>query len=152
MLLWKGPQVNGYKTFHSYGLRRMNPKWDTVDINNVYGVFIPSAWCCALLIWHIARFKYINIKSLRSSGAYMLFSAKPLLDPVLTYCEIWINIQQISFKKIDLKMSSAKWWPFRLGRNVLNDFSAETDVMVMNSVVSILILVARVMGINAFVR
>ena len=34
--------------------------------------------------------------------------------------EILIGIQTFSFKKMHLKMSSAKWRPFRLGRNVLN--------------------------------
>ena len=33
--------------------------------------------------------------------------------------ETWINTQQFSFKKIQLKLSSAKWRPFCLGRNVL---------------------------------
>ena len=43
-----------------------------------------------------------------------------LIRPVGTYfSEILIEIQKFSFKKIDLKMSSGKWWPSRLGRNML---------------------------------
>ena len=34
---------------------------------------------------------------------------------------IWIEIQILLFKKMHLKMSSAKWGPFWLGLNVLND-------------------------------
>ena len=36
------------------------------------------------------------------------------------FSEILIGIQAFSFKKMHLKMSSAKWPPFRLGLNVLN--------------------------------
>ena len=37
-----------------------------------------------------------------------------------TNCEILIGIQAFSFKKMHLKMSSAKWRPFCFGLNVLN--------------------------------
>ena len=37
--------------------------------------------------------------------------------------EILIGIQTVSFKKMHLKMSSAKWRPFCLGLNVLNHVS-----------------------------
>ena len=33
------------------------------------------------------------------------------------FSEIWIGIQTFSFKKMHLKMSSAKWRPFCLGLN-----------------------------------
>ena len=36
------------------------------------------------------------------------------------FSEILIEIQTFSFKKLRLKVSSAKWWPFCLGLNVLN--------------------------------
>ena len=43
-----------------------------------------------------------------------------LIGPLGTnFCEILIGIQTFSFKKMHLKMSSAKWCPFRLGLNVL---------------------------------
>ena len=35
------------------------------------------------------------------------------------FSEIWIEIRPFSFKKMHLKMSSGKWWPFCLGLNVL---------------------------------
>ena len=28
------------------------------------------------------------------------------------YSEIWIEMQNVSFMKMQLKISSAKWWPF----------------------------------------
>ena len=43
-----------------------------------------------------------------------------LIGPLGTnFSEISIRIQTFSFKKMHLKMSSAKWRPFRLGLNVL---------------------------------
>ena len=42
------------------------------------------------------------------------------------FSEILIGIQTFSFKKMQLKMSSAKWCPFCLGLNVLN-WAAETS-------------------------
>ena len=57
--------------------------------------------------------------------AYCLFGAKPLSEPILGYCqlpwigpfrtnfsEILIKIQNFSFTKMHLKISSAKRWPF----------------------------------------
>ena len=44
-----------------------------------------------------------------------------LIGPLGTnFNEILISIQTFSFKKMHLKMSSAKWRPFCLGLNVLN--------------------------------
>ena len=53
--------------------------------------------------------------------ACRLFGAKPLSKPMLGYCqldpwgtnfsEILIKIQNFSFTKIHLKLSSVKWWP-----------------------------------------
>ena len=39
------------------------------------------------------------------------------------FTEIWIIIQQFPFKKINLKMSSVKWWPFCLCLHVLTHWS-----------------------------
>ena len=57
--------------------------------------------------------------------ACRLVGAKPLSEPMLEYCQLdpWetsIEIHTFSFKKIHLKISSAKWRPFYLGLNVLN--------------------------------
>ena len=37
----------------------------------------------------------------------------------INFNEIWIEIDTFSFKKMHLRMSSAKWWPSCLGLNVL---------------------------------
>ena len=37
-----------------------------------------------------------------------------------SFSEILIKINSFSLKKMHLKMSSAKWWPFYLGLNVLS--------------------------------
>ena len=57
--------------------------------------------------------------------ACRLFDAKPLPEPMLTYCqwefgEIWIKIQNFSVIKIQLKTSSAKWQSLDFGLNVLS--------------------------------
>ena len=45
-----------------------------------------------------------------------------LIGPLETnLCEILIEIQTFSLKKIHLKISSGKWWPFCLSLNVLNN-------------------------------
>ena len=45
-----------------------------------------------------------------------------LIVPLETnFSEILIGIQSFSFKKMHLKMSSAKWRPFRLGLNELTN-------------------------------
>ena len=47
-----------------------------------------------------------------------------IIEPLGTnFSEILIGIQIFSFKKMRLKMSSAKWCPFCLGFNVLKQFS-----------------------------
>ena len=47
-----------------------------------------------------------------------------LIGPLGTnFSEIVIVIQTFSFKKMHLKMSSAKWRPFCLGLNVLTNWS-----------------------------
>ena len=47
-----------------------------------------------------------------------------LIGPLATnFSEILIEIHAFSFKKMHLKMSSAKWRQFCLGLNVLNTFS-----------------------------
>ena len=42
------------------------------------------------------------------------------------FSEILVEIQTFSFKKMQLKMSSAKWHPFCLDLNVLSDCSVST--------------------------
>ena len=50
-----------------------------------------------------------------------------LIQPLGTnFSEILIGIQTFSFKKMYLKMSSAKWRPFCLGLNVLRPNDMET--------------------------
>ena len=45
-----------------------------------------------------------------------------LIGPLVTYfSEMLIVFHTFSFKKIYLKMSSGKWWPFCYGLNVLTD-------------------------------
>ena len=61
--------------------------------------------------------------------ACRLIGAKPLSEPMLEFCWIWplgtdfseisIGTLTFSFKKMRLKVSSAKWRPFCLGLNVL---------------------------------
>ena len=42
------------------------------------------------------------------------------IGPLWThFSEIWIKIENFSFKKMRLNISSGKWWPFCLGLNVL---------------------------------
>ena len=49
-----------------------------------------------------------------------------LIGPLGTnFSEILIKILTFSFKKMRLKVSSAKWWPFCLGLNVLRDENRE---------------------------
>ena len=62
--------------------------------------------------------------------ACRLVGAKPLSEPMLEYCyldslstnfsQILIKIHPISFKKMHVKLSSAKWQPFCLGFNALS--------------------------------
>ena len=48
-----------------------------------------------------------------------------LIGPIRTnFSEILIGIQTFSFKKMHLKMSSAKWCPFCIGLNVLSNVLA----------------------------
>ena len=48
-----------------------------------------------------------------------------LIGPLWTnFCEILIEIPTFSFKKMRLKVSSAKWRPFCLGLNVLSKIKA----------------------------
>ena len=50
-----------------------------------------------------------------------------LIGPLGTdFSEILIEIQTFSFKKMRLKVSSAKWRPFCLGLNVLTDLATTT--------------------------
>ena len=44
------------------------------------------------------------------------------------FSEILIGIQTFSYKKMHLKMSSAKWRPFCLGLNVLTEAAVDPQV------------------------
>ena len=65
--------------------------------------------------------------------ACSLFSAKPLSEQMLAYSwfnplgtnfnEIWIKIQQFSYKKMSLEMPSAKWWSCCLTLGCVKVFS-----------------------------
>ena len=58
-----------------------------------------------------------------------------LIGPLGTnFSEILIGIQTFSFKKMHLKMSSAKWRPSCLGLNVLNEERHCTRVIVVHCV------------------
>ena len=46
------------------------------------------------------------------------------------FSEILIEIHSFSFKKMHLKMSSGKWWPFCLGLNVLNRLCPRTTIFI----------------------
>ena len=50
------------------------------------------------------------------------------------FSEILIEIDTFSFKKMHLKMSSAKWRPFRLGLNVLTHWQYLTNTAKCNSI------------------
>ena len=72
--------------------------------------------------------------------ACRLFRAKPLLStranahllsigPLGTnFSEIQSKIQKFSFKKMHLKMSSAKWQPFYSGGDKLSHFNESIDL------------------------
>ena len=54
-----------------------------------------------------------------------------LIRPLGTnFSEILIEIHTFSFKKLHLKMSSGKWWPFCLGLNVLTHWGRVTHICV----------------------
>ena len=56
-----------------------------------------------------------------------------LIKPLGTnISEIYIEILTFSFKKMRLKVSSAKWWPFCLGLNVLTHWGRVTHICVSN--------------------
>ena len=67
-----------------------------------------------------------------------LFSAKPLSEPTLDFV-IWTTgdnfqwhlnkIHRFSYKKIDLKTSSARWWPFFLGLGALISWAPHPAVL-----------------------
>ena len=67
--------------------------------------------------------------------ACRLFGAKPLPEPMLTYCQldpyeqnkIGIKVQYFSFTKMHSIMSSAKWRPFCPGRDELRTTDTDTN-------------------------
>ena len=78
-------------------------------------------------VTHICAGKLTNIGSDndlspgRRQAIIWTNAGKLLIEPLGTnFSETLIGIQSFSFKKMRLKMSSAKWRPFCLGLNVLN--------------------------------
>ena len=53
--------------------------------------------------------------------------------PGTNFSEILIRIHTFSFKKVHLKMSSGKWWPFCLGLNVLKRKRHPWEAMTLTS-------------------
>ena len=100
-----------------------------------------SSWICiehicletyVIFLTHCGRVTYICVVKLTSIGSDngLALTRRQaiiwtndgilLIGPLWTnFIEIFIGIQTFSFKKMHLKMSSAKWRPFRLGLNVL---------------------------------
>ena len=89
-------------------------------------------------------YKFVN--SLRPRDAYMCHQMRPSLIQIKAWCqtiistnaellsigplqthfsEILIKIQKFSLKKKYLKISYAKWWPYCLSLNVLNNGAIE---------------------------
>ena len=102
--------------------------------------------CCSIQwIWGVVAF----INSLRPCDAYMRQSTNCrrqaiictsagilLIGPLGTnFSKIQIGIQTFSFKKMRLKVSSAKWRPFCLGLNVLSHWGRnEIDAIFQTTV------------------
>ena len=90
-------------------------------------------WCALLGLTHWGRVTHICISKQTSIGSDNGFSPGRhqaiirtdagilLIGPLGTnFSEISIEIHILSFKKMHLKMSSGKWWPFCLGLNVFS--------------------------------
>ena len=102
-----------------------------------------------------------TINSLRRSGAYMcqqhrpslvqiiacrLFDAKPLSEPMLEHCQMdtyeqtWVKFfhrnLNIFIYKMRLKMSTAKWRPFRLSLDSLITHNGQYLFMLFNKYMS----------------
>ena len=86
---------------------------------------------CHICVCHWTLSLLVQIMACR------LFGAKPLLEPMLTYCQFIpsgrpfserINIQNFPFIKMHWKMSSAKWQIFCPRGNELNKYEKRSDV------------------------
>ena len=65
--------------------------------------------------------------------ACCLFGTKPLSKPMVVYCrldlskqisvKVWSKYKNFSFRKMHLKISSAKWWPFCPGGDELIEYT-----------------------------
>ena len=71
-----------------------------------------------IFLTHCSLAMPYGIRHLCMMMACCLFSAKPLPEQIRISCQLnpkeqtWIKIQNLSFKKMHLKILSAKWWPF----------------------------------------
>ena len=83
----------------------------------------------------VSKGKHCNGLSPERRQAIILTNAGILLiGPLGTnFSEILIAIETFSFKKMHLKISSAKWRPFCLGLNVLTRWGLETHICVGES-------------------
>ena len=124
---------------YSHSQWRKNCSYDDISIlgnapNGFFNAWIPqiSTHTCVFLLTHWGRVTHICVGNLTIIGpdnglspgrcqAIIWTNAGILLiEPWGTnFSEILIGIHTFSFKKINLKMSSAKWRPFCLGLNVL---------------------------------
>ena len=89
---------------------------------------------CHHWLTHWGRMTHICVCNLTIIGSYGLLPGRCqaiiwtsggilLIGPLgMNYSEILNRIQTFSYKKMQLKMSSAKWHPFCLGLNVLMRF------------------------------
>ena len=65
-----------------------------------------------------------------------------LIGPIGTnFNEIFFEIQKFSYKKMNLEMSSATWWPFCLGLHVLNWFSRNIPVSALEGLITYIIII-----------
>ena len=107
------------------------PQWSYLNNRHYHRNCTQSCWVEAIMLTHWGRVMHICVGKLTIIGsdnglspgrcqAIIWTNAGILLtEPLGTnFSEILIGIQIFSFKKMCLKMSSAKWRPFCLGLNV----------------------------------
>ena len=123
------PIFNGNLIKLQFRFRALIGNWIVLDVIN----YICLKFIAGLTHW--GRVTHVCISKLTIIGsdnglsprwrqAIIWTSAGILLIGLLgtTFSEILIKIQTFPFKKVHLKLSSAKWRPFCLGLNLLTDF------------------------------
>ena len=119
---------------------------------HIPGVTVLSHWDRVTHIC-ISKLTIIGSDNGLSPGWYQAIiwtNARILLVGTLgtNFSEILIEIQTFSLKKMRLKMSSAKWRPFRLGINVLNECSLEfphTEYYTLHAIITGVLWNSRIM-------